>query len=282
MPPDDRRKDHQTDRNTIDQTPLAETIGLRDRNIMTTVANAIEQGSVLLAYQPVVLARRTERPAFYEGLIRVMDHNGRIVPAREFMGKVENLELGRKLDRLALAIGLNTLRRVPDLRLSINMSARSIGYEPWSRTLRRGLAADPTAADRLILEITEQSAMVMPEIVSVFMKEQQKDGVSFALDNFGSGHTALRYLREFYFDILKIDGQFVRKITRSADNQVLVQALVDLARHFDMFTVAESVETAEDARFLAEVGVDCLQGYHFAAPTTRPAWLDWDAARQTA
>ena len=73
-----------------------------------------------------------------------------------------------------------------------------------------------------------------------------------------------------YFDILKIDGQFIRGIAASGDNQVLVEALLSMARHFEMLTVAESVETAEDAGWLANAGVDCLQGYHFGAPTRRP------------
>ncbi|MEM9395214.1 MAG: EAL domain-containing protein [Pseudomonadota bacterium] len=278
MPPPPRKKGRKAGR----QTPLNEAVSQRDRNVMAMVAQAVERKNVLLAYQPVVLARRPKRAAFFEGLIRVMDTSGRIIPAREFIDTVENLELGRKLDCLALEIGLDTLRRVPHLRLAINMSARSIGYEPWSATLRAGLAADPTAAERLILEITEKSTMVMPEIVTVFMKDLQKDGISFALDDFGAGYTSFRYLRDFYFDILKIDGEFVRNVARSADNQVLVQALVDVARHFDMFTVAESVETAQDVAFLTSAGVDCLQGYHFAAPSTRPAWLDRAEMRQTA
>jgi EAL domain-containing protein (putative c-di-GMP-specific phosphodiesterase class I) len=273
---------HKKGRKVGDRSPLNEAIAQRDRNTMAMVARAVERKRVLLAYQPVMFSRRPERPAFYEGLIRVIDANGRIIPARDFIDAVENQELGRQLDCLALEHGLNTLRCVPTLRLSINMSARSIGYEPWSRTLRAGLAADPTAAERLILEITEQSAMVMPEIVTVFMKDLQRRGISFALDDFGSGYTSFRYLRDFYFDILKIDGQFVRNIAHSADNQVLVQALVDVARHFDLVTVAEAVETPQDVAFLTAAGVDCLQGYHFAAPTTRPAWLTRAERRQTA
>jgi len=278
MPPVHRKKG----RKPGVKTPLNSAVQMRDRNTMAMVSRAVDRKNVMLAYQPVMLARRPERPAFYEGLIRVMDDSGRIIPARDFIETVENQELGRQLDCLALELGLDTLRRVPDLRLAINMSARSIGYEPWSKALRDGLAADPTAAERLILEITEQSAMVMPEIVSVFMKDLQRDGISFALDDFGAGYTSFRYLRDFYFDILKIDGQFVRNIGLSADNQVLVQALVDVARHFDMFTVAESVETAEDVTFLTAAGVDCLQGYYFAAPTVRPGWLTQTQAKRSA
>ena len=152
------------------------------------------------------------------------------------------------------------------------MSARSIGYPEWLAALERGLRHDPSIAERLILEITESSAMEMPELVIDFMADMQERGICFALDDFGAGYTAFRYLKDFYFDIIKIDGAFIRGIGTNPDNQVLTQALVSIARHFDMFTVAESVETQEDARLLVEMGVDCLQGYFFGAPSVSEPW----------
>ena len=134
--------------------------------------------------------------------------------------------------------------------------------------------------DRLILEITEASAMTVPELVVRFMSDLQRKGITFALDDFGSGFTSFRYLRDFYFDILKIDGQFIRGIQGNPDNQVLTRALVAIAQQFDMFTVAERVERADDAQCLAQLGVDCLQGYFYAAPTVKPDWREQKAARR--
>jgi EAL domain-containing protein (putative c-di-GMP-specific phosphodiesterase class I) len=114
--------------------------------------------------------------------------------------------------------------------------------------------------------------MIIPDIVSVFMRDLQAEGVSFALDDFGAGYTSFRYLREFYFDILKIDGQFIRGIADNPDNQVLTHALLSIAHHFDMFAIAESVENARDAAWLSGIGMDCLQGYYLGAPTVVPPW----------
>ena len=188
------------------------------------------------------------------------------------MGAVEATQLGREIDCAALQMGLMTLQRNPQIRVSINMSARSVVHEGWLDTLRTGLAADSTLGERLILEITESSAMGMPELVGRFMQELQAHGVSFALDDFGAGYTSFRYLRDFCFDMIKIDGQFIREISQQRDNQVLTRALQAIAHHFDMFTVAESVETADDAAFLIDMGIDCLQGYYFGAPTIVPPW----------
>lgn len=253
-------------------SPLAFAVARRDRETLAMVTRAVARGDVLLAFQPIMQTARPDRPAFYEGLLRVLDETGRVIPSQDFIGAAETTELGRKLDCLALEMGLMTLAENPTLRLSVNMSARSIGWPEWTRVLARGLARDETLGERLILEITEASAMTMPELVSVFMHDMHLKGICFAIDDFGAGYTSFRYLREFYFDILKISGQFISGIAQNPDSQVLTRALMSIAGHFDMFTVAEGVETAEDAAWLAAQGVDCMQGYYFGAPTITPSW----------
>ncbi|MCT4610457.1 MAG: EAL domain-containing protein [Pelagimonas sp.] len=253
---------------------LDHAVQSRDANIMDMVRRAIKHRQVLLAFQPVVQAGAFNRVAFYEGLIRVLDETGRVIPAAEFIGAVEDTEYGRLLDCLALDMGLKELARVPDLRLSINMSARSVGYKKWMNTLNRGLKQDPTIAERLILEITEQSAMTIPELVVSFMDDLQMRGITFAMDDFGAGYTALRHFKDFSFDVLKIDGTFARGISTDPDNQVLVSAMVKIAEQFDMFTVAEFVENEQDALTLQALGLNCLQGYYFGAPVVRPHWRE--------
>ncbi|HFQ14942.1 MAG TPA: EAL domain-containing protein, partial [Rhodobacteraceae bacterium] len=170
-------------------SPLSEVISARDKATLDMVREALLKKRVLLAYQPVMQTARPDQVAFYEGFIRVADRKGRIIPARDFMGVVEKQEMGRILDTLALEKGLEALEIEPGLRLSINMSARSIGYPRWNRVMEAGLIKDPTIAERLILEITESSAITLPEIVQVFMADMQMKGISFALDNFGAGYT---------------------------------------------------------------------------------------------
>lgn len=251
-------------------TPLSFAVTARDRDTLAMVEHAVRSGNVALAYQPVVQARKQKRVAFFEGLVRVLDPTGRTIPARDFITQIETHEVGRIIDCVALELGLAALDADPKLRLSVNLSARSIGYKRWINTLEDGIKRSRNLKGRLILEITEASAMIMPDIVQAFMKDLQSAGVMFALDDFGAGYTSFRYLKSFYFDILKIDGQFVRDVQNDPDNQVMLQALVDIGRHFDMYTVAESVETAREAAFLSAIGIDCLQGYHFGAPALKP------------
>ncbi|MEM6825966.1 MAG: EAL domain-containing protein [Pseudomonadota bacterium] len=264
------------------ESPLGAAIAERDRSALTLVEEALDRGDAALAYQPIVRADGNGT-AFYEGLIRILDGEGRVIPAGDFMGAVEERDLGRRIDCAALVAGLRALKAHPGLRLSVNMSARSIGYPQWMGILRRFVRNHPAALERLILEITESSVMLMPEIVYVFMEEFQAKGVTFALDDFGAGYTAFRHLKRFCFDVLKIDGQFVRDVDRDADNQVATEVLISLGRHFDMLVVAEAVETEAEAKWLAQSGVDCLQGYYYSVPSMKPPWeTDKEVARKTA
>ncbi|MFO6464152.1 EAL domain-containing protein [Jannaschia sp. KMU-145] len=254
------------------EDPLSFAVTERDASTLDMVRRALDCGDVMLAFQPVIAAT-TGDAAFHEGLIRILDQNGRIIPAAQFMSTVEVQELGREIDCAALRCGLGALARTPGLRLSVNMSARSIGYPKWMQILRRWLAKDETVGERLILEISEESAMQVPELVKTFMADLQDKGITFALDRFGAGRTSFRHLKEFYFDILKIDGGFVRDCDVDPDNQCILGALVTIGRQFDMFTVAEAVETRAEADFLSSAGIDCLQGFYYGAPQTKPEWL---------
>ncbi len=247
--------------------PLVYAMASRDADVPRLVRDALGRGRGQLVFHPVVTADADNLVAFHEGLIRLSDEEGRLIPAAHFMPRVEDTDLGRDIDCLSLRLALYHLRQNPSLRLSINLSARSIGDGEWRRTLDRGLMDHGNLGDRLIFEISETSAMMLHENVIRFMSEMQPKGIGFALDRFGAGMIAFRHLKSFFFDLVKIDKSFVRGIDCDPDNQVLVETLIHIAHQFEMFAVADGVETAAEAAFLQELGVDCLQGYHFGVPT---------------
>ena len=132
--------------------------------------------------------------------------------------------------------------------------------------LEAGLSERGALGERLIFEISETSAMMLHEVVMRFMEDMQPRGVCFALDGFGGSMTAFRHLKDFFFDMVKVDKTFVKGIAEDPDNQVLVEALVTVAHQFEMFAVVEGVENARDAAWLQGINADCLQGYHIGAP----------------
>lgn len=247
--------------------PLLYAMASRDADVMNLVRDALAAGRARLAFHPIVTTDEAPRVAFHEALVRLMDEAGRIIPATHFMPLIEESGLGRQLDCVTLDLALRSLRETPDLRLSVNLSARSIGDREWRRILDQGLLDRGNLGDRLIFEIGETSAMMLHENVMRFMAEMQPKGVAFALDGFGAGLTAFRHLKDFLFDLVKIDKSFVKGISQDPDNQVLAEALITVAHQFEMFAIADGVETEEDAAFLRAIGADCLQGYLYGVPT---------------
>ena len=246
--------------------PFQAAMASRDSDVLTMVRDALIAGRTKMAYQPIMLAGSKPGIAFYEGLVRVLDEAGRVIPAAHFMGVIGENDLGREIDCTTLEHAFKLLQQRPDLRISINVSARSLADGKWRDILWRGLCDQADAGDRLIFEISETSAMELHEVVIRFMADMQPRGVAFALDGFGAGLTAFRHLKDFFFDLVKIDKSFIHGICDDPDNQVVVEALIMVAHQFEMFVVADGVETAKDAAFMTELGADCLQGYHFGVP----------------
>lgn len=266
-------KDHKTskyDRDPALVSPLDAAISAQDRETLTLVASALRDRRMRLAFQPVVYAADPLVIGFFEGYIRLLNLRDQVIPARDFMGAAEQHELGREIDCAALRMGLMAMQRNPQIRVSINMSARSVGYGPWVATLRKALRETARLGHNLILEINETSAMHAPDVLKPFMSEMRNHGIVFALDDFGAGMTSLRLLRELRFEIAKIDGALVREVDRLPDQQALVRAAIALAQEMGMYVVAEAVETEGEANFLREAGVGCLQGYLFGPPTVTP------------
>ena len=228
---------------------------------------ALRDGDLVIAYQPVVSASGNNRAAFYECLVRVREHSGVLIAAAEFMPAMEQLGLATLIDRQVLVLALEALSRQPGIRISINIFPQTMQDAQWMILFDEGTRRDPTLAERLIIEVTETAAMLEPARTLDFMARLRRKGCAFALDDFGMGHTSFGSLRDFRFDIIKIDGSFITDVTTNADSRFFVAKLVEIGTHFDMMTVAEFVQGPADARILRDLGVEYFQGFYFGTPS---------------
>lgn len=258
------------DRDPATASPLEVAISAQERETLAMVASALEQRRMRLAFQQVVYAADPKLIGFFEGFIRLLNLRDQVIPARDFMPVVEMRQLGREIDCAALQLGLMAMQRNPHIRVSINMSARSVGYRPWLDILYRALTETPRLGANLILEINEASAMQVPDVLKPFMAEMRERGIVFALDDFGAGMTSLRLLEELDFEIAKIDGSMVKNVDRTGAGKSAVRAAIAMAQELGMYVVAEAVETEAEATWLRDAGVGCLQGYLFGPPTVTP------------
>tara|TARA_R110000850_G_scaffold11280_1_gene38757 strand:- start:2238 stop:3032 length:795 start_codon:yes stop_codon:yes gene_type:complete len=243
------------------------------------VTDALQHGRIGLAWQPVLRSGPQGMVAFYEGLLRLRCANGEVMRAGEFIDAVEATPLGRALDRRALGVALDLLAADRRLRLSVNIGPKTMHDEGWNALLVQAARQDPGVPERLIVELTERSAMQDPDETIAFLDRNRKLGCSFAIDDFGAGQTAFAYFRRFRFDMVKIDGEFIRDLHKNPDNAMLVKVLVQLARHFDMLTVAEFIENELEARAATALGVDCLQGYYCGRAGDVPLVMDMQPYR---
>ncbi len=241
------------------------------------VASALAENRLRVAYQTVVSAKNTALPAFRECLVRIQERDGSITPASHFMAYTEHSDIGRIVDRAVLRCALDTLRRCDQVRLSVNLSANGVGDPVWLNILQEACKANPRCGEFLIVEITETAMLDPSPEKFAFLDELRVLGCSIALDDFGAGHSTIGQLSRFRFDMLKIDGSFAQNIEHDADKQQLYASMVNIARHFDMVSVAEMVDSQGAAELLSDIGIDCLQGFHFGKPELAPDWLEADA-----
>ena len=233
-------------------------------------------------YQPVVQARNPRMPAFFEMLARLRLPSGQMLPAGAFLPAVEDGPLGRAIDRLALAHALKALAADPTLRLSVNMSPRSMGDEEWLAILARGARrqrrlrpADPRDhrgrgdAGRRPRPSTSWTTCAAPAAPSRSTTSAPAPPASST-----SATSASTWSRS--------TAPSSSGVHAARDAQVLVECLRAVAQHFEMLTVAERVETEADAAWLRGLGIDCLQGYLYGRPPRRSrSFRRWKARRRS-
>ncbi len=236
------------------------------------VQRALKEHRLPLAYQPVV-SSATGEVDYYECLLRMIDEDGRIIAAGAFVAAIEQMGFIRVIDRYVLETAVDEIASHPGFCLGINISGLTATDRAWLRAVTAMLKDKPEIASRVLVEITETAALNDLEESARFVASLRDLGCRVALDDFGAGFTSLRHLQALAVDTVKIDGSFVRNLMQSEDNQAFLRHLVGLANTLGLQTVAEMVETAEEAEILRREGVAFLQGYYFGKPTLDKPWL---------
>jgi len=153
-----------------------------------------------------------------------------------------------------------------ELVLEVNLSGRSLGDTALLDAIRRELQRSGVEPGRLIFEITETAAVANILSAQHFARELEQLGCRFALDDFGAGFGSFYYLKHLPFDFVKIDGEFVRNCASDRTDQVMIAAVVEIARGLGKQTIAEFVGDQAAMDYLRDAGVDLAQGFHIAPP----------------
>jgi diguanylate cyclase (GGDEF)-like protein/PAS domain S-box-containing protein len=233
------------------------------------IRRALDEDLFVLYCQPI-LDLETEEVSQYELLLRLRGDDGELVPPAVFIPTAERFGLIQEIDRWVIRNAIELLRVAQaegrDLRLEVNVSGKSLGDPDLPALVEREIAASGVQPDRLVFEITETAAIANMEQARAFADRLTSIGCRFALDDFGAGFSSFYYLKYLPLDYLKIDGDFIKGLTSSTTDQLVVKAMVEIARGMGMKTIAEFVETSETVAMLQAKGVDYSQGYFHGVP----------------
>jgi diguanylate cyclase (GGDEF)-like protein len=250
---------------------------LREQRLANTrtverLRSAIDREELVVHYQPMVrLADATFQAV--EALVRWCPPGEAMVPPDRFIPAAEDsgliVALGEWVLRRSCRDAVEWYRRHGTL-VSVNVSPRQLREQDFTDLVTRALADSGLPAAALVLEITEGVLVdsgAQAEQAIGHLARLRRDGVRVAVDDFGTGYSSLAYLRDLPIDFVKIDKSFMPTgAADSAQCTTLVRAIIDLATGLALGTIAEGVETAEQAELLTRLGCERAQGFYFARP----------------
>ena len=233
-----------------------------------------ERDELRLDYQPIV-ELATNRIDGLEALVRWQPPEGPVLMPGDWIDLAEEsgdiVPIGRWILHEACRQARDWQIRLsrPDLRISVNLSARQFREHDIVATVRSILSETGLPPATLLLEITESGLMRRTQSTIARLEALRSLGVHLAIDDFGTGYSSLSYLERFPIDILKIDRTFVSSVDESASP--IARAIVDLGRTLGLQVIAEGIEHTEQARWLADLGCRFGQGYLYARPMAAAA-----------
>jgi diguanylate cyclase (GGDEF)-like protein len=248
---------------------------VRDRHELSAqLQRAVDLEQLSLVYQPIV-ELGTGQVAGLEALVR-WEHpdRGPIAPGQFIEIAEENgaiIPIGRWVLRAACERAATWHRMgitPPTMFLAVNVSAREIQQPGFVNAVREALSWAELAPDRLVLEITETALLRATHPTIEVLDTLRRLGVRIAIDDFGTGYFSLSHLRQFPVDSLKVASEFVQVAETDSRSSALAGAIIVLAQSLDIETVAEGIETEEQALRMKSIGCVYGQGYYFARPLT--------------
>ena len=252
---------------------LCSAAGLQRRAWRARLARALAEDRFILHYQPII-SLRDGSTSHHEALVRLADGRGRVLPPAWFLPAAERCGMIREIDQLVVAkVAALMGEQTGDgaLSVAVNLSGLSVTDPGLLAYIERQLALHDVDPARLVIELTETASISDMSRAKAFCSGVQALGAAVALDDFGTGFGSFHYLKRLPFSYLKIDGEFIRSLPVSPNDQLVVQALVGVVRGMGASTIAEFVSDQPTIGLLRAYGVDYAQGYAVGAPRAVPA-----------
>lgn len=238
---------------------------------ISRINEALLENRFTLYYQRIDPVAESASPKHFEVLLRMLDRDGNNIPPAAFIPPAERYNLMPRIDRWMLANVFSRLAMKSDdeqqaLLAAVNISGNTLSDEGLTDYIVNLFQQHAVRPQSICFEITETAAIANFDDARRFINTVRSLGCHVALDDFGSGLSSFRYLKEISPDFLKIDGSFVREITRSRTDFSMVEAINRVGKIIGISTVAEFVEDQDTLDALRRIGVDLAQGYGLHRP----------------
>lgn len=260
---------HKKDRILFFDKKMAED-ATKAQYVATHIDEAIEKGYIQAYFQPVVWSKGRELCGV-EALARWIDPQFGFLSPGVFVPVLESSNTIYKLDKEILRIVCEKIRynldnKLPVIPVSINFSRADFGVINLVKTINEIVNKYNVPHNLIHVEITESALTKKKDLLKETMNELHADGYAVWLDDFGSGYSSLNSLKDYNFDVLKLDMDFIRGFTGSQKEKALIGSVIKMAQEIGMMTLCEGVETMEQAAFLETANCGRLQGYLYGKP----------------
>ncbi len=245
--------------------------GYSNLAISKELDGAIDNCELTLLYQPKVDLLR-QRVCSAECLMRWTNHKIGFVPPDIFIPIAE--KSGRIMDltiwslNVAFKQAQYLHKQWPDFQIAVNLSAAILHDPEIIQLIKRAMIIWSINPNKIILEVTESAMMSDPERSFEILQDLSNIGFNLSIDDFGTGHSSLAYLKRLPVDELKIDKSFVLEMATDIDDKTIVLAIIELAHSFKLKVTAEGIENTETMGMLTAMGCETAQGFHIAKPMT--------------
>ncbi|MFB6345801.1 MAG: putative bifunctional diguanylate cyclase/phosphodiesterase [bacterium] len=240
-------------------------------SLESDLRKTVDNDELNIHYQPQIDMKDQEVKGF-EALLR-WDHPERgMISPETTIPLAEETGLILPVGEWVLKEACNKLNQWQDktdrpLRMAVNVSAEQIIQEKrFLNSLKSTIEESGIDPSMLELEITEHVALRDPEFTSDLLQEFKSMSVRTSVDDFGTGHSTMKYLQKFPYDCMKIDRSFIDGLTKHDQNRVMVDAMISLGNELDLEVIAEGVETSDQLDVLNELNCDAVQGFYYAEP----------------
>ncbi len=239
-------------------------------NLSQDLSCAIKKQRIIPYFQPIVTTSGQSIFA-YEALARLVNEDGSVTSAGKFIDAAEQVGNSSDFDKYMiqmitdkLLVDHHGLEQFPLVFINLSpVSVQKRGILQYAASVCNDKQIPP---ERIVFEITERDVVSDMSAMKNFLSELRNQGFGFALDDFGSGYNSFYYLRELYFEYVKIDGEFVRNMLNNKVDLALIEALYSLCDKLKMKTIAEYIESDQILTRVKEVGIDYCQGYFIGVP----------------